>query len=280
LIVVTILPKVQPQDRVGGIWQEVSFGLVAYMKTPRLRALLTLYMAVACASAMVIVNTVVYVKEQLQGADTQVAMAFAAAGFGSMLAALFVPRILDRIADRPVMLAGAACMGAGVLAISANPGLTSMLPVWMLIGLGWSLVQTPSGRIVNRSAAANDRSAYFSAQFALSHAAWLIAYPVAGQLGARMGLATTAIILGCAILIFAALAGLLWPKQDEAELAHVHEETDHQHIHSHGPHHEDHVHRGDEGPEPHSHPHRHRTAKHKHPFVIDEHHPHWPKAPA
>ncbi len=280
LILVTILPEAGRQDRVGGIWQDISFGLVAYMKTPRLRALLTLYMAVACASAMVIVNTVVYVKEQLNGADTQVAMAFAAAGFGSMLAALSVPRVLDRVADRPVMLIGAACMGAGVLAISANPGLTSMLPVWMLIGLGWSLVQTPSGRIVNRSAAASDRAAYFSAQFALSHAAWLIAYPIAGQLGARLGLASTAIIMGGAILFFALLAGLLWPKQDVADLMHEHEATDHRHLHSHGPHHANHEHQGDEGPEPHTHPHRHGAEEHKHPFVIDEHHPHWPKSPA
>jgi MFS family permease len=279
LIMSTSLPKSQPQDRVGGIWQEISFGVIAYMKTPRLRALLTLYMAVSCASAMVIVNTVVYVKEFLQGTDTQVASAFAAAGFGSMLAALTVPRLLDKVQDRPVMLTGAVCMGVGVLSIASSPGLTSMLPVWMLIGLGWSLVQTPSGRIVNRSAAPNDRSAYFSAQFALSHAAWLIAYPIAGYLGARIGLPTTAMVLGGAILFFALLAGLFWPRHDEVEIRHVHEVDQHQHLHSHGPHH-DHDHAGGEGDVPHSHAHRHKSIEHKHTFVIDEHHMHWPKSPA
>jgi len=279
LILFTVLPVSQPQDRVGGIWQEISFGVIAYMRTPRLRALLTLYIAVACASAMVIVNTVVYVKELMQGSDTQVAAAFAAAGFGSMLAALSVPRLLDSVADRPVMLTGAACMGIGVLGIASNPGLTTMLPVWMLIGLGWSLVQTPSGRIVNRSAGANDRSAYFSAQFALSHAAWLIAYPIAGQLGSRIGLANTAIVMGCVILFFALLAGLLWPSEDDVELPHVHESTDHQHLHTHGPHHA-HEHDAEDGAEPHSHSHRHTAIRHKHAFVIDEHHMNWPKAPA
>ncbi len=279
LILRTVLPASEPQDRMGGIWKEISFGVISYMRTPRLRALLTLYMAVACASAMVIVNTVIYVKELLQGTDTQVAFAFAAAGFGSMVAALSVPRLLDDVPDRPVMLSGATLMGVGVMFIAANPGLAGMLPIWMLIGFGWSLVQTPSGRIVNRSAAPNDRSAYFSAQFALSHAAWLIAYPIAGQLGARVGLIATAMILGGAILFFTLLAGLFWPRQDETEIEHVHEASEHKHQHTHGPHH-NHEHRGDEGPEPHSHPHHHAPVKHKHTFVIDEHHEHWPRAPA
>ena len=37
----------------------------------------------------------------------QVALAFAAFGAGSMLAAVLLPRLLDRLADRPVMLGGA-----------------------------------------------------------------------------------------------------------------------------------------------------------------------------
>jgi MFS family permease len=277
LILVTVLPATKPQDRLGGIWGEISFGVVAYMKTPRLRALLTLYLAVACASAMVIVNTVVYVKENLGAADTQVAAAFAAAGFGSMLAALSVPKILDTVSDRLVMLVGAVIMGAGVLGISMNPSVTTMLPIWLFIGLGWSLVQTPAGRLVNRSAAAGDRAAYFSAQFALSHVAWLIAYPIAGQLGARYGIATTALMMGSSILVFAGVAALVWPRADELEIEHTHDPDDHEHLHEHGPHHQ-HQHKGDVGDKPHSHPHHHGALTHEHTFVIDDHHLSWPKA--
>lgn len=276
LILITVLPAAKPQDRLGGLWGEISFGVAAYMKTPRLRALLTLYLAVACASAMVIVNTVVYVKEYLGGADTQVAAAFAAAGFGSMLAALSVPKVLDRVADRPVMLIGALIMAAGVLGIWTGPDLTTMLPVWFVIGLGWSLVQTPAGRLVNRSAAAGDRPAYFSAQFALSHAAWLLGYPIAGQLGARLGIESTALIMGGAIVVFAALAAIVWPGEDLAELQHTHDPEDHEHLHEHGAHHQ-HRHQGDEGEEPHSHPHHHHGLTHEHTFVIDDHHMSWPK---
>jgi MFS family permease len=275
LILVTALPAAKPLDRLGGIWGEISFGVKAYLKTPRLRALLTLYLAVASASAMVIVNTVVYVKDYLDGTDTQVAAAFAAAGLGSMLAALSVPKILQNVADRPVMLLGAVIMGAGVLAIWTGPDLTTMLPVWFVIGLGWSLVQTPAGRLVNRSAAPGDRPAYFSAQFALSHAAWLLGYPVAGQLGARLGVETTALWMGGAIVVFAVLAAAVWPKEGAAQLAHTHDEDDHEHLHSHGPHHQ-HQHHGEEGSEPHNHPHHHDGLTHAHTFVIDDHHLRWP----
>lgn len=168
-------------------------------------------------------------------------------------------------------------MGIGVLGISTSPGFSAMLPVWMLIGLGWSMVQTPAGRIVNRSSTAGDRSAYFSAQFALSHAAWLIAYPVAGQLGAAFGIEQTAIYMGTAILLFAGLAALVWPQVGATRLPHRHDPVDHGHLHTHGPHHQ-HKHGGSEGPEPHAHGHHHDEIEHAHEFFIDDHHMHWPKA--
>ncbi len=276
LILFCVLPRAEPQERLGGAWGEISFGVIAYFKTPRLRALLTLYMAVACASAMVIVNTVIYVKDSLGGSDERVAMAFAAAGCGSMLAALGLPRLLDKISDKNAMVSGAFVMGAGVMAISTGPGLTAMLPVWFLIGLGWSLIQTPAGRVVNRSARPADRSAYFSAQFALSHACWLIAYPLAGQLGARLGVDTAALYMGLTILLFAVLAMAVWPAHGGQDLQHEHQAQEHLHTHTHGPHHQ-HPHQGDEEPEPHSHPHYHPAVRHAHKFMIDEHHLSWPQ---
>jgi MFS family permease len=276
LIVLTALPPTKPQERVGGVWADISFGVIAYLKTPRLRALMMLYMAVAFASAMVIVNTVVYVKGSWGGTDTEVASAFAAAGFGSMLAALSVPRLVEHVSDKALMITGAFVMGAGVLAIGGGPGLAAMLPVWFAIGFGWSLVQTPAGRVVTRSARATDRAAYFSAQFALSHACWLVAYPLAGQLGARYGIDVTALIMGSAIVVFAGLAALFWPRQGNAELLHEHPSQEHLHHHDHGPHHQ-HEHSGDEGLPPHSHPHYHPKVRHAHTFFIDEHHTSWPR---
>jgi MFS family permease len=275
LIVFTTVPAGQRTARMGGLWDQITFGLRSYLKTPRLRALLVLYMAVSSASAMVIVNTVVYVREYLGGSESDVAMAMAAAGGGSMLAALAMPWLLDRVPDRPVMLIGSLTMAVGVGLMSTGPAFTFVLPIWFLIGLGWSLVQTPSGRIVNRSASAADRPAYFSAQFALSHACWLIFYPIAGQLGTRIGIETTALWLGGGIVIFTVLAAVIWPREEAEELAHVHEHVTHEHEHAHGPHHS-HEHDGDAGDESHSHAHRHDKVHHSHTFVIDDHHVAWP----
>ena len=277
LIIFTVLPPNQEVYRQGSVWDEISFGIRSYLKTPRLRGLLALYLGVASASAMIIVNTVIYIRETLGGSEADVAMALGASGLGSMIAAITLPKVLDRIPDRPVMLLGAMLMAMGVGLISTGPSFSGVLPIWFLIGVGWSLVQTPAGRVVNRSSSPADRSAYFSAQFALSHACWLIFYLVAGQFGTHFGVETTALVLATSILVFAALATRLWPKQDEAILLHTHAEKTHKHKHTHDPHHE-HDHEGWEGAEPHSHPHYHRPLRHSHSYVIDDHHSVWPQA--
>jgi MFS family permease len=275
LILFTTLPASHKVQRIGTIWDAISFGVRAYAKTPRLRGLFALYMAISAGSAMVIVNTVVYVREYLGRSEAEVAMAMAAAGGGSMLAALTLPRILDEVPDRPVMLTGAIVMAAGLGLMAMGPSFAGVLPVWFVIGLGSSLAQTPSGRVVNRSASPADRPAYFSAQFALSHVAWLIFYPVAGLLGALIGIEIAALSLACSVLVFTALAAALWPKEDGTVLAHSHMAETHEHEHTHGVHH-DHAHDGTEGPEPHTHAHRHEPRRHEHTFVIDQHHATWP----
>jgi len=278
LIVITVFPAGRQVSRLGNLWSEISFGTVSYFKTPRLRALFALYLGVSAASAMIIVNTVIYVKENLGLTSTDVAAALAAAGGGSMLAALTLPKVLDKVADRPVMLLGGAVMALGVFLISSGPQFPQMLAVWFLVGLGWSLVQTPAGRVVNRSSSASDRSAFFSAQFAISHACWLLFYPIAGQLGTRLGVETTAIWLAGGIAVFTVLAARLWPRDDAVVLVHEHQPVEHSHTHSHDEHH-DHTgddHAGVNPDEPHSHAHTHGAIRHSHNYVIDDHHASWP----
>ncbi len=279
LIALTALPRGQRVARLGNVWQDISFGTIAYFKTPRLRGLLALYLGVASASAMVIVNTVIYVKDVLGLASSDVAIALAAAGGGSMLVALSLPRVLDRVPDRPVMLAGGGIMAAGVGLIATGPSFSQMLPIWFLIGVGLSLVQTPAGKVVNRSAAAADRSAFFSAQFALSHACWLVFYLVAGQLATRLGVEPTAVSLAAGIVLFTLSAAVLWPHNDPLDLEHEHDPIAHDHPHRHGEHHQ-HTHTGIEVEELedglHRHRHQHASIRHRHAFVIDDHHVGWP----
>jgi len=274
MIVITVLPPSRKVARIGNVWDEISFGTTAYFRTPRLRGLFALYLAVASASAMVIVNTVIYVKDYLGLESADVAMALAASGGGSMIAALTLPKVLDKVADRPVMLLGAFVMAAGVALIGTGPGFYAVLPIWFLIGLGWSLVQTPSGRVVNRSSSPADRPAFFSAQFALSHLCWLAFYPIAGQLGTRIGVETTALILAGGIVVFALAAMRLWPKSDALVLEHRHKAVTHTHEHSHDDGHHAHGHQEAS----HTHEHTHAAVTHEHDFRIDDHHAAWPAA--
>lgn len=269
------LPSPKAQERERGVWHNVTFGIRTYLKTPRLRGLLALSLAVACSGAMVIVNTVVYVRDRLGGSESDTAIAFAAAGAGSMLVALLLPRFLDRLPDRPFMLAGGMIMAGGLLLGLAGPDLLALLPVWFLLGAGSSLIQTPTGRLLRRSAHEGDRPAVYAAQFALSHACWLIAYPLAGWTGGTLGLEAVFAVLAAVALAATAAALVLWPAGDPVELEHRHEAFGHEHLHVHDEHHR-HDHEGWEGPEPHRHPHRHGEVRHKHPYVIDLHHPAWP----
>ncbi len=276
LLVLSVrLPSPKPHERERGVWHNMSFGIRAYVKTPRLRGLLALSLAVATAGAMVIVNTVVYVRDHLGGTESDTALALAATGAGSMVVALMLPRVLDRLPDRPFMLAGGVFLTAGLLLGLTDPGLLALLPVWFVLGAGSSLIQTPTGRLLRRSAHEGDRPAIYTAQFALSHACWLIAYPLAGWTGGTFGLTAAFTVLAVVALASTAAALALWPAQDPDELEHRHETLEHEHLHVHDERHR-HEHEGWEGPEPHHHPHRHAPLNHKHAYVIDLHHPIWP----
>ena len=162
-----------------------------------------------------------------------------------------------------------------VLGVMA-PNMGALMAVWFALGAGASLIQTPAGRLLMRSSRAADRPAIYSAQFALSHACWLIAYPLAGWLGAAAGLSAAFTVLAVLALMATGAALILWPADDSTELEHRHDAMEHEHPHVYDEHHR-HAHDGWEGPEPHRHPHRHAPLKHKHPFVIDLHHMIWPR---
>lgn len=254
LLVVTARLPGRAAAEPGHFWADVTKGIRIYTRTPRLRGLMVMEAAVAAAGAMVYVNTVVLVQARLGLGEESVALAFAGFGAGSMLAAFLLPRILERLEDRPVMISGAALMVAGVALVPLLGSLATLIALWAVIGFGFSLTQTPIGRIINRSAREADRGAVFAAQFALSHACWLVTYPLAGWIGAGAGLSAGALTL--AIIGAAGLAAVLrlWPADDQTVLPHDHPDLppDHPHLAEHGPH-------------------------HAHAVVIDDLHRRWPK---
>lgn len=261
LVVSTVLPRPAPVEAEGGIYAKTTRGTRIYLATPRLRGLLALTLTAAAASAMVIVNTVVIVRG-LGLTQRDVALTLAAFGAGSITAALTLPRILDRVADRTVMLTAAAVLTlalAGLAGITATmaPGTTYwhlLLGGWLVMGIAYSASVTPSGRLLKRSANAEDRPTLFAAQFALSHVCWLLCYPLVGQLGARVGM-TAAFGAMAALAAIGTVAALwLWPSNDPDVIAHEHGDLD---VND---------------------PHRRVHVQGDHSYVIDRRHPKWPGA--
>lgn len=246
---VTLPPRrTEPESFINSLTK----GLRVYAATPRLRGLWAMEGAVAAAGAMVYVNTVVLVQADLHLSQGFVALAFAAFGAGSMAAALLMPRILDHRGDRGPMLAGACMMLAGVAALPWVASFAALALVWAWVGAGFAATQVPIGRILTRSCRDEDRGAVFAAQFALSHACWLIAYPVAGWLGGY-GMAPTALALAGVGGLALAAGLVLWPADDPETLPHSHPDLPpgHPHLATHG-------------------------APHEHAFVIDPLHRRWP----
>ena len=257
LVVSAVLPKAKlPPKR--SIYERTTRGLRIYLATPRLRGLLALNLAIASGSAMVIVNSVVLVQSQFGLTQTATAAALATFGAGSMVIALALPTLLDRVPERLVML-----VGAGLIAVALLFGFFTatryalLLPLWFAIGLGYSLAQTPSGRLLRRSAREADRPALFAAQFALSHACWLLTYPLAGWLGAKVGLTASFLALGTLAGVAVLLAVRLWPKDERADASHTHDN-----LAPGDPHLADSPTDADK--------------RHSHTYIVDEAHPRWP----
>ena len=238
------------------IYARTTRGIRIYLATPRLRGLLALCLSVSAAGAMVLVNSVVLVRAELGLSASALAWAMGAFGAGSMAAALMLPRLLEHWRDRPVMLAGALLMGSVLFLlalIELEYGLSwgALLLAWGLVGLGYSAVMTPSGRLLKRSSRPVDRPALFAAQFALSHACWLLSYPLSGWLMTSFGTSVTLLVLAGVAGLGCFAAARLWPAEDDAEVEHTHDNL------------------------PLDHPHLNGVRRHRHALVIDDEHPSW-----
>ncbi|SDG36853.1 MFS transporter [Thalassobaculum litoreum] len=272
LVISVILPAIRPESVARPFRERLTRGAFIYLRTPRLRGLLALSFAVSSAGSMVIVNTVVYVREVLGGGDQDVAFLFASYGVGSMLVALALPRLLDRLPPRTVMLSGGGLLAVALPFGVLEPGYAAAMGLWTVVGIGVSLILTPSGLLLRRSSHAEDRPALFAAQFALSHACWLIAYPTAGWLGPLIGLPNTFVVLAGGVVLGCAIAWAVWPSRDPEVIEHEHDGITHVHGEPDDAHHgPGRVEWRPDGA------HRHKPVRHAHAFVIDDHHPVWPR---
>ncbi|MEZ5826405.1 MAG: MFS transporter [Geminicoccaceae bacterium] len=237
--------------------ERLARGIRIELKTPRLRGLLAMNLALSLGLGWVLVNSVVF--SGLRFGDDPQAFTTLMTGYGAgaAIAALSVPALLERLSERRIMLMGCTLFALATPVILLPLGMAGAVALWAVLGCASSMVMTPGGLVLNRSANREDRPALFAAQFSLSHAAWLIAYPLAGWAGAAFGAETSLVLLGAATAIVTILASRLWPSNDPLERRHSHADL------------------------PPDHPHLRKIAAsgpdktHEHVFHIDEDHPKW-----
>lgn len=224
MVTITALPRFSaPSGPQTSLWHRTTLGTRIFWRNRRLRSLLALNLVVAAPTALVLVNTVVYVRDVLHRPDTDLALALACFGVGSMIIALSAPRVLDRFGDRAVMLTGAALIpgvlaGATLLTVMGVgvAGWWLLLGLWFLLGAANSTILTPSSRLLRDASTEESRPYVFTAQFSLSHACYILTYPLAGWIGAAAGLGWAALALTIIAMIGSAGAFLSWPRHTAA----------------------------------------------------------------
>lgn len=204
-------------------------GIRSFAATPRLRGLMGLNLAAAAVGSIVMVNTVNLVQQHLGRTEADVAWLLTANGAGVLVIALATPRLLRRYSDRTIMITGATTLTGAATAITifsfgANGPWQwpTLIAVWAVIGVGSGAILTPTGNVIRRSSAPQDRPALFAAQFSLSHACWLLAYPIAGWVATGLGYTITWAILATITGIGMATARLCWSADEPQQIEHRH----------------------------------------------------------
>jgi MFS family permease len=195
-----------------GVVAKLLRGPRLFVSVPVFRAVIALDVAVALASAMVMVNTVVLVQGFLHLDRDALALAFFVFGLGSILGALMMPFLLARIAERRLVRVGTVLLVAG-LALGAllQSGLWALLMLWAVLGLGVAWVLTPVTYLIRRLAAPADLQTLIAGQMSIANGCLLVAYPLAGWLGAGLGMPVTFLLLAVLAGVASVAAFRLWP---------------------------------------------------------------------
>jgi MFS family permease len=188
-------------------------GFVAFVRVPDLRRLLLLDLVAACAYAAALVLTATLVADVGWG-EPQVGVVLAVFGAGSVAGALLVSRG-GRDPWRPMRL-GAVVVSVGLLlAATGGRGGPGLVTSWAVLGLGSSLVLTPSGQVLRAQGEGHRLTVLFAGHFAWSHACYLLTYPLAGLVAVRLSPTAALVALGLVASIGAIAA--LGPRSGRVE---------------------------------------------------------------
>ena len=128
--------------------KRVTRGTQIYLATPRLQGGLILRGVVAAVGAMVFVNTVVLVKGHFRLTEQDTALTRTPFGLEFTLFALVSPKLLEKYSERTMIL-----FDSGILVISLGIPIViqdwnELLPIWTLLGFGYSMIHMPRGRLL------------------------------------------------------------------------------------------------------------------------------------
>ncbi|AWB90041.1 MFS transporter [Salinibacterium hongtaonis] len=198
--------------------ERLTGGARIMWRTPQLRALLTLNLVVAAGTSLVVVTTVVLVQGVLARPPEDVALLFAAYGIGSAAVALSAPRIVRAASDRTVFLAGGVAVPMTLVAIAtvsavAPTSWLAFLMLWLALGAATSMILTPSARLIRRFCDESIRPSVFVAQFSLTHACFLLTYPLVGAANTYFGFPIAAALMAGVAAAGCVVAFTSWPAQ-------------------------------------------------------------------
>ena len=188
-------------DKRESVSRRVREGMVMMLRLPELRGVLALNLALAAPTALV----------QLGRSESDVAVLLGACGAGSIVMALLIPHLRLHV----TLFGGAGGAVAGLLGffllIDAAPTWPVFISLWFVLGMSMSALATPMGQVIRRNVADEELGSVFAAQFSLSHACYMLTYPLAGWCGAALGLGWTSLLLAL-IAGFALIAAAnVWP---------------------------------------------------------------------
>ncbi|MFV8327772.1 MFS transporter [Flavobacterium sp. ZS1P14] len=165
-------------------WNDVIKGIRLLFGNKILQFALSIEFVSAIAGAMILVNTISHIKNDLLLDDKYYGWAMATFGIGAAISA-FILGSLDKSKTRSTsLISGALLLGISICLVNYS-GYPTLLVLWLFAGLGQSLAEMPSETLIAETISSENQGKVYGSHFAFSHLWWAIAYPIAGFLGSQ-----------------------------------------------------------------------------------------------
>ncbi|MGD2184348.1 MFS transporter [Lusitaniella coriacea] len=248
----------------GRVWQNVKEGTTRLFADPPLRYALAIQLVASIAGALILVNTVGYVKNILLLGDAEYGWVMAAFGLGATSGAVALGTLDLPYKHSQIVFIGAIALTVALLGGNAV-GLPGLLVLWAIAGAGQSCINLPTQTLIAERVPKESQGRVYGAHFAWSHLWWGLSYPLAGWLGTYQteNVFFYGSCIGIALLVVVQLT--ISPQGHQHE--HRHQALYHYHEHIHDEHHQ---HQHDRGGDlldeaAHAHYHYHTAMFHSHP---------------